>query len=182
MLTEFRCFSLLQVNGVRVGNGVRHRTRSERRATRVAVSFILPSSSVVPVSLILSFFSSLYVSLPRNFSPFTKLNISAKYDPGRGSCSRALRRVRAELPLNFAAPRTLSLIKRDASACSTPVSARRSRINREQGSRVGAVASVYRRSADTRRAFSILFDRRRLIDGDRWMPADREKIEELIGE
>ena len=68
-------FSLLQVNGVRVGNGVRRRTRRERRATRVEASFTLPSSSVAPVSLT-NFLSSHFSS--KNFSPFSKLNISGE--------------------------------------------------------------------------------------------------------
>lgn len=41
---------MFQANGVNVENGVRHLTRNEQRATRVAVFFIPPSSSVVPVS------------------------------------------------------------------------------------------------------------------------------------
>lgn len=41
---------MFQANGVLVENGVRRLTRNVRRATRVVVSFIPPSSSAVPVS------------------------------------------------------------------------------------------------------------------------------------
>jgi len=44
---------MFQVNGVLVENGVRLLTRNVRRPTRVVVSFILRSSSAVPVSQIL---------------------------------------------------------------------------------------------------------------------------------
>ena len=130
-------FSLLQVNGVRVGNGVRRRTRRERRATRVEAYFTLPSSSVAPVSLTnflsLSLFLSSHFS-SKNFSPFSKLNIPGEIWAVPFSLFLSLSRFGRrsnQIPVKFPAARTLSLIKR-CSACLTLASplARSSSVNR----------------------------------------------------
>lgn len=110
-LTVIRLFFfLLQVNDVRVGNGVRRRTRSERRATRVVASFTLPSSSVAPVSLT-NF--TLLASL-QTFPFFPKLNVPAKYGPAMASLRLGHSPTFEPYSREIFRARTLPLIKRDA--------------------------------------------------------------------